>query len=253
MEQEDKAPTHQELIDELIEKRGMIKLGGGQEQIDAQHAKGKQTARERILQLLDKGSFREIDSYLTHRHSDFGMDKKRYEGDAVVIGFGKIDGRMVCVYAQDFTVMGGSSGPVHQKKMSETAAMAFESKVPLIGLYDSAGARLQEGSENITFARVFYQNARCSGVIPQIAAILGPSAGGSVYSPALMDFIIMTKRTSFMFITGPATVKAVTGAETSNGDLGGSTVHAQKSGVADLEADTDDHCLEIIKIILFCS
>ena len=236
-----------EKIKELQEYRSHLELGGGLEKIKAQHDKGKLTARERIDRLLDPMTFVELGLFARHRCTQLGMDKKELPADGVVTGYGEIQGRAVYVYSQDFTVMGGSAGPVHQKKMAETAALAFEARLPVIGLYDSAGARLQEGSENITFARLFYQNARCSGVIPQIAAIMGPSAGGSVYSPALMDFIIMVKETSFMFITGPATIKAVTREETDNQDLGGSAVHCRKSGVADLEAEGDDNCIEKIK------
>jgi len=240
----------EEKILELKERRARLELGGGPEKIDAQHKKGKLTARERIDKLMDPGTFVELGLFAKHRCSRLGMDKKELPADGVVTGYGEIQRRTVFVYSQDFTVMGGSAGPVHQKKMADTAAMAYEAMAPLIGLYDSAGARLQEGSENITFARLFYQNARCSGVIPQIAAIMGPSAGGSVYSPALMDFIIMTKKTSFMFITGPATIKTVTGAETNNEDLGGSTTHCRKSGVADLEAEDDDACIAKIKQLI---
>jgi acetyl-CoA carboxylase carboxyltransferase component len=239
-----------EKIQELSERRADLESGGGPAKIEAQHNKGKLTARERIDRLIDPGTFVELGLFAKHRCTRLGMDKKELPADGVVTGYGEIGGRTVFVYSQDFTVMGGSVGPVHQKKMADTAAMAYEARAPLIGLYDSAGARLQEGSENITFARLFYQNARCSGVVPQIAAIMGPSAGGSAYSPALMDFIIMTKRTSFMFITGPAAIKAVTGAETDNAALGGSAVHTRKSGVADLESENDDDCIEKIKQLI---
>ncbi|MBC8466905.1 MAG: acyl-CoA carboxylase subunit beta [Deltaproteobacteria bacterium] len=239
-----------EKIQELSERRVKLEAGGGPAKIEAQHNKGKLTARERIDRLIDPGTFVELGLFAKHRCTRLGMDKRELPADGVVTGYGEIKGRTVFVYSQDFTVMGGSVGPVHQKKIADTAAMAYEARAPLIGLYDSAGARLQEGSENITFARLFYQNARCSGVIPQIAAIMGPSAGGSAYSPALMDFIIMTKRTSFMFITGPAAIKAVTGAETDNAALGGSAVHTRKSGVADLESEDDDDCIEKIKQLI---
>jgi acetyl-CoA carboxylase carboxyltransferase component len=239
-----------EKIQELRERRSHLELGGGPAKIEAQHGKGKLTARERIQKLLDPGTFVELGLFAKHRCTRLGMEKKELPADGVVTGYGEVQGRTVFVCAQDFTVMGGSVGPVHQKKMADIAALAFEAKAPLIGLYDSAGARLQEGSENITFARLFHQNVRCSGVVPQIAAILGPSAGGSVYSPALMDFIIMVKKTSFMFITGPATIKAVTQEETDNEDLGGSAVHCRKSGVADLEAENEDDCIWKIKELL---
>ena len=237
-------------IQELNERRAKLESGGGPAKIEAQHNKGKLTARERIDSLIDPGTFVELGLFAKHRCTRLGMDKRELPADGVITGYGEVQGRTVFVYSQDFTVMGGSVGPVHQKKMADTASMAYEARAPLIGLYDSAGARLQEGSENITFARLFYQNARCSGIIPQIAAIMGPSAGGSVYSPALMDFIIMTKKTSFMFITGPAAIKAVTGAETDNAALGGSAVHTRKSGVADLESENDDDCIEKIKRLI---
>ncbi len=239
-----------EKIRELVRRRAELELGGGLAKIDAQHKKGKLTARERIQQLVDPGTFVELGLFAKHRCTRLGMENKELPADGVITGYGEVAGRTVFLYSQDFTVMGGSVGPVHQKKMADTAAMALEVRAPLIGLYDSAGARLQEGSENITFARLFYQNARCSGVIPQIAAIMGPSAGGSVYSPALMDFILMTKKTSFMFITGPAAIKAVTGAETDNASLGGSAVHTRRSGVADLESENDEDCIEKIKALL---
>ena len=239
-----------EKIQELKERRAKLESGGGPAKIEAQHNKEKLTARERIARLIDPGTFVELGLFAKHRCTRLGMDKRELPADGVITGYGEVQGRTVFVYSQDFTVMGGSVGPVHQKKMADTAAMAYEARAPLIGLYDSAGARLQEGSENITFARLFYQNARCSGVVPQIAAIMGPSAGGSVYSPALMDFIIMTKRTSFMFITGPAAIKAVTGTETDNAALGGSAVHTRKSGVADLESENDDDCIEKIKQLI---
>ncbi len=239
-----------EKIQELSQRRRELEAGGGPAKIEAQHKRGKLTARERIEKLVDPGTFVELGLFAKHRCTRLGMEKRELPADGVITGYGDIRGRTVFLYSQDFTVMGGSVGPVHQKKMAETAAMALEAKAPLIGLYDSAGARLQEGSENITFARLFYQNAKCSGIIPQIAAIMGPAAGGSAYSPALMDFIIMTKKTSFMFITGPAAIKAVTGAETDNAALGGSGIHSRKSGVADLESENDEDCIEKIKGLL---
>ena len=184
---------HQSLITELEEARQKIAKGGGQKRIDAQHAKGKQTARERILQLLDEGSFREVDAYWTHRHSDFGMNEKRYSGDSVVVGFGKIDGRMVCVYAQDFTVLGGSFSEVHGQKVAKILDLAMDSGVPVIGLMDSVGARIQEGVYSLAaFSELFWRNTQASGVIPQISVMLGPCAGGSVYSPGLTDFTELT-------------------------------------------------------------
>lgn len=239
-----------EKIDDLQKRRERLTQGGGLEKIEAQHAKEKLTARERIDLLVDAGSFSELGLFAKHRCTQFGMENRELPADGVVTGFARINGKDVCLYSQDFTVMGGSVGPVHQKKMAETAALAHRCMVPLIGLYDSAGARLQEGSENITFARLFYENAQASGVIPQIAAIMGPSAGGSVYSPALMDFIIMVKKRSFMFITGPNTIKAVTGEMTDVERLGGSETHTKVSGVADLEAGNDEDCIAKIKLLL---
>jgi acetyl-CoA carboxylase carboxyltransferase component len=250
MKGQEKMSLMKEKIEELRKRRAHLELGGGPDKIEAQHEKGKLTARERLDRLLDPGSFVELGLFAKHRCTQLGMEKKELPADGVITGYGTVQGRTVFIYSQDFTVMGGSVGPVHQKKMAETAAMARQARVPLIGLYDSAGARLQEGSENITFARLFYQNAMSSGFIPQIAAIMGPSAGGSVYSPALMDFILMVKDSSFMFITGPAAIKAVTQEETTNQSLGGSSVHCQKSGVADLEADNDEHCIERVKSLL---
>ena len=186
-------------------------MGGGQKRIDSQHAKGKQTARERILQLLDEGSFHEIDSYWTHRHSDFDMEDQRFEGDSVVVGYGKIDGRMVCVYSQDFTVLGGSFSEVQGQKVAKILDLAMESGAPVIGIMDSVGARIQEGVYSLAaYSELFWRNTQASGVIPQISVMVGPCAGGSVYSPGLTDFVIMTEGTSHMFITGPKVIETVT-------------------------------------------
>lgn len=237
-------------IKALQEERARLESGGGKSKIVAQHDKGKLTARERIEKLLDANSFVEHGLFAKHRCKQLGMEERELPADAVITGFGSVNGRSVFVFAQDFTVMAGSAGPVHQKKIAAIAQAAYKSKTPLIGLYDSAGARLQEGSENITFSRIFYQNARCSGVIPQIAAIMGPAAGGSSYSPALMDFIIMSKKKSYMFITGPPAIKAYTGEEISSEELGGSSIHCRKSGGADLEVESDEECIEMIKKLL---
>jgi acetyl-CoA carboxylase carboxyltransferase component len=251
MAQENKDLTHQELIEELIQKRGMIKLGGGQEKIDVQHAKGKQTARERITQLLDKGSFREIDSYLTHRHSDFGMDEKRFEGDAVVIGFGKIGGRMVCVYSQDFTVLGGSFSEVQGQKVAKILDLAMDSGVPVIGIMDSVGARIQEGVYSLAaYSELFWRNTQASGVVPQISVMVGPCAGGSVYSPGLTDFVIMTKETSHMFITGPKVIETVTREQVDLNSLGGAMVHSSVSGVAHFAAENEADAFEKTRKLL---
>ena len=192
--------SHESLIEELQEKQTEAHLGGGQARIDAQHAKGKQTARERIFQLVDEGSFQEIDSYWTHRHQDFGLDEKQIPGDSVVIGFGKIDGRVVCIYSQDFTVLGGSFSEVQGQKVSKIFDLAIDSGVPVIGLMDSVGARIQEGVYSLAaFSELFFRNTQASGVVPQISVMLGPCAGGSVYSPGLTDFVIMTQDVSHMF------------------------------------------------------
>ncbi len=251
MTQENKDQPHQELIDELLQRREIIKQGGGQKRIDAQHAKGKQTARERILQLLDRGSFREIDSYLTHRHTDFGMDKKRFEGDAVVIGFGKVDGRMVCVYSQDFTVLGGSFSEVQGQKVSKVLDLAMDSGVPVIGIMDSVGARIQEGVYSLAaYSELFWRNTQASGIVPQISVMVGPCAGGSVYSPGLTDFIIMTKGTSHMFITGPKVIETVTREQVDLDSLGGAIVHNSVSGVAHFAAEDETDAMTITRKLL---
>lgn len=239
---------HSSLIAELKGKRQQNNLGGGQKRIDAQHAKGKQTARERIHQLLDDGSFLEVDAYWTHRHSDFGMDEKRTAGDSVVVGFGKIDGRMVCVYAQDFTVLGGSFSEVQGQKVAKILDLAMDSGVPVIGLMDSVGARIQEGVYSLAaFSELFWRNTQASGVIPQISVMLGPCAGGSVYSPGLTDFVIMTQDTSHMFITGPKVIETVTREKVDLESLGGTGVHSTVSGVAHFAALNEVHALEITK------
>jgi acetyl-CoA carboxylase carboxyltransferase component len=251
MDQEHKDQSHQALIDELKEQRKKIELGGGQKRIDAQHAKGKQTARERIAQLLDEGTFREIDAYLTHRHSDFGMDEKRYEGDAVVIGFGKIDGRMVCVYSQDFTVLGGSFSEAQGQKVAKILDLAMDSGAPVIGIMDSVGARIQEGVYSLAaYSELFWRNTQASGVVPQISLMVGPCAGGSVYSPGLTDFIIMTKDTSHMFITGPKVIETVTREQVDLDALGGAAVHSSVSGVAHFAAEDEADAMAITRKLL---
>ncbi len=225
-------------------------LGGGQDRIDAQHDKGKLTARERIDALLDKGTFRELDAFVTHRTHDFGMDKKEFLGDSVVTGWGQIQGRSVYVFSQDFTVLGGSLGEVHAEKICKVMDLAMKNGLPVIGLNDSGGARIQEGVVSLgAYADIFLRNTLASGVIPQISAILGPCAGGAVYSPALTDFIVMVKKTSHMFITGPDVVKTVTHEDVSMDDLGGATVHATKSGVAHLACEDEQDALEQIRTL----
>jgi len=226
-------------------------LGGGQDRIDAQHAKGKMTARERIDALLDKGSFRELDAFVTHRTHDFGMDKKKFLGDSVVTGWGQIEGRPVYVFSQDFTVFGGSLGEVHAEKICKVMDLAVKNGIPVIGLNDSGGARIQEGVVSLgAYADIFLRNTLASGVVPQISAILGPCAGGAVYSPALTDFIVMVKKTSHMFITGPDVVKTVTHEDVSMDDLGGANVHATKSGVAHLACEDEQDAIEHIRTLM---
>jgi len=242
---------HQDLISELHERREKLKQGGGPKRIEAQHGKGKLTARERLSRLLDDGSFHEIDAYVTHRHTDFGMDENRYPGDSVVVGFGKIDGRPVCVHAQDFTVLGGSFSEVQGQKVAKAMDLALDSGVPVIGLNDSVGARIQEGVYSLAaYSELFWRNTQASGVIPQISVMLGPCAGGSVYSPGLTDFVIMTKGTSHMFITGPEVIKTVTQEEVDLETLGGAMAHSTVSGVAHFAADDEDHALDLTRTLL---
>ena len=237
--------------DLLVKMREECLLGGGQDRIDAQHAKGKMTARERIEALLDKGSFRELDAFVTHRTHDFGMDKKKFLSDSVVTGWGTVEGRTVYVFSQDFTVFGGSLGEVHAEKICKVMDLAVKNGVPVIGLNDSGGARIQEGVVSLgAYADIFLRNTLASGVVPQISAIMGPCAGGAVYSPALTDFILMVKKTSHMFITGPDVVKTVTHEDVSMDDLGGATVHATKSGVAHFACEDEQDCIETIRTML---
>jgi acetyl-CoA carboxylase carboxyltransferase component len=234
------------IIDDLKEVREKIRLGGGQERIDKQHAKGKLTARQRIQSLLDSDTFIEIDPFWTHRHSDFGMDEKRYPGDSVVVGYGKIEGRMVCVYAQDFTVLGGSFSEVQGQKVAQIFDLAMKSGVPVIGLMDSVGARIQEGVYSLAaFSELFWRNTQASGVIPQISIILGPCAGGSVYSPGLTDFVIMVKGTGHMFITGPKVIQTATHEEVDMESLGGAEVHCSESGVAHFASESEADALKL--------
>ena len=238
----------QDRIKQLQKLRTESQLGGGQERIDAQHAKGKMTARERLEALLDPGSFRELDAFVVHRTTDFGMDAKRYLADSVVTGWGTIEGRTVYAFSQDFTVFGGSLGEVHSEKICKVMELATRNGAPLIGLNDSGGARIQEGVVSLgAYADIFQRNTLASGVVPQISAILGPCAGGAVYSPALTDFVIMVRKSSHMFITGPDVVKAVTRQEVSFDELGGADVHAKKSGVCHLVAADEAESLQMIR------
>jgi acetyl-CoA carboxylase carboxyltransferase component len=219
-------------VQNLIDLRVKAKLGGGEKRIASQHAKGKFTARERIHMLLDDSSFEEFDMFVTHRCTNFGMEKEKYLGDGVVTGHGTIDGRTVFVFAQDFTVFGGSLSETMAQKICKVMDMAMKMGCPVIGINDSGGARIQEGVTSLAgYAEIFERNILASGVIPQISAIFGPCAGGAVYSPALTDFILMTEQNSYMFVTGPKVVKSVTGEDISTEDLGGADVHSCKSGV----------------------
>lgn len=235
-------------VDELRKLKQEALLGGGQNRIDAQHKKGKLTARERIALVLDEGSFEEFDMLARHRSSAFGLDKERPLGDGVVTGFGTIDGRTVCIFSQDFTVFGGSLSEVHAEKIIKIMNMALKNGTPVIGLNDSGGARIQEGVVSLGgYADIFLLNTLASGVIPQISAVMGPCAGGAVYSPAITDFVLMVKNTSYMFVTGPNVVKTVTHEEITSEDLGGAVTHATKSGVAHFAAENELDCLMKIR------
>lgn len=231
--------------------RKQLEQGGGQDRIEAQHAKGKKTARERIEEFVDPGSFQELLPYMLHRHTEYGMDKSRVAGDGMVAGFAKVNNRRVCLYAQDFTVMGGSFSEVAGIKIARLMDMAMQAGVPVIGLSDGGGARIQEGVWSLwAFGELFYRNTLASGVIPQISVELGPCAGGAVYSPAITDFIIMTQNTSHMFITGPEVIKAVTGEEVDFETLGGAVTHSSTSGVAHFAAENEEHALETARKLL---
>ncbi len=235
-------------IDELRRRKARSKSGGGQKRISAQHAKGKMTARERIQELLDEDSFTEVDALVEHRCRDFDMDRNVIPGDGVVCGYGTIDGRLVYCFAQDFTVYGGSLGEMHGLKICKILDMALKTGAPVIGLNDSGGARIQEGVASLgSYAEIFFRNVRSSGVIPQISVIMGPCAGGAVYSPAITDFVVMVEETSHMFITGPEVIKTVTNEEVGFEDLGGATTHATKSGVTHFTAKDDHIALEIVR------
>ena len=241
-------------IDKLTElqyRRSVIEKGGGEAAIKKQHDSKKLTARERINLLLDAGSFVEIDAFVTHRCSEFGMDKKEAPGEGVITGYGTVDGRLVYVYAQDFTVIGGSLGEMHAKKICKVMDMAAKMGAPIVGMNDSGGARIQEGVDALAgFGEIFIRNTHNSGVIPQICAIMGPCAGGAVYSPAIMDYVFMVEDTSRMFITGPQVVSSVTGEEVTAEELGGAKTHSEKSGVAQFTAPDDETCIAQIKELL---
>ncbi|MBP7095940.1 MAG: methylmalonyl-CoA carboxyltransferase [Spirochaetia bacterium] len=241
----------EEKIKRLEEARAKIVAGGGPKRVEAQHQKGKKTARERIEALMDPGSFVEVDAFVEHRAVELGMDEVDAPGEGVVVGYGLVDGRQVAVFAQDFTVIGGSLGEMHAAKICKVMDLAVKVGIPLVGINDSGGARIQEGVDALSgYGDIFYRNTLASGVIPQVSVIMGPCAGGAVYSPALTDFVLMTDKSSNMFITGPQVIKAVTGEDVSAEDLGGSHVHCEKSGVAHLRFENEDATLAAIRRLL---
>src|SRR5579871_5978618 len=238
-------------FNELNRKNAEALLGGGEKRVEQQHAKGKLTARERLDLLLDEGSFEELGKFVMHRAKDFGLDKEHYLGDGVITGYGTIQGRLVYVFSQDFTVFGGSLSETHAEKICKIMDLAMKNGAPVIGLNDSGGARIQEGVVSLGgYADIFYRNTLASGVVPQISAIMGPCAGGAVYSPAITDFILMVENTTYMFITGPDVIKAVTHEEVTKEDLGGAHTHASKSGVCHLTSPDDKTCLAQVRELL---
>jgi acetyl-CoA carboxylase carboxyltransferase component len=245
------AKTTEEKLSELETLQAAATLGGGERRIETQHKKGKLTARERLDLFLDPGSFNELDMFVTHRTSDFGLAEQKYPGDGVVTGYGKVDGRLVYVFSQDFTVFGGSLSEAHAEKICKVMDLAMKNGAPVIGLNDSGGARIQEGVVSLgAYADIFLRNTLASGVVPQISAIMGPCAGGAVYSPAITDFIFMVEETSYMFVTGPNVVKAVTHEDVSFEDLGGATVHNAMSGVAHFACPSEPDCIRQIRKLL---
>jgi propionyl-CoA carboxylase beta chain len=233
-----------EILDQLEARRAQARVGGGEKRVEAQHARGKLTARERIELLLDRGSFEEFDMFVEHRSTEFGMEKQKIPGDGVVTGWGTVNGRTVFVFAKDFTVFGGSLSESHAQKIVKVQDMAMKAGAPIVGLFDAGGARIQEGVASLGgYGEVFRRNVMASGVIPQISVIMGPCAGGDVYSPAMTDFIFMVKETSYMFVTGPDVVKTVTNEVVTAEQLGGASVHATKSAIADGAYDNDLECL----------
>src|SRR5687767_9576388 len=233
-----------DILDTLEERRAGAKLGGGEKRIEAQHARGKLTARERIELLLDKNSFEEFDMFVEHRSNEFGMEKQKIPGDGVVTGWGTINGRTVYLFSKDFTVFGGSLSETHAQKIIKVQDMALKARAPVIGLFDAGGARIQEGVAALGgYGEVFKRNVISSGVIPQISVIMGPCAGGDVYSPAMTDFIFMVDGTSYMFVTGPDVVKTVTNEVVTAEELGGASIHATRSSIADHAYENDVECL----------
>ncbi len=241
----------QQKFNELERKNKESLLGGGEKRIEQQHHKGKLTARERVMLLMDEGSFEELGKFVMHRCKDFGLDQEYYLGDGVVTGYGTVNGRLVYIFSQDFTVFGGSLSETHAEKIVKIMDLAMQNGAPLIGLNDSGGARIQEGVVSLGgYADIFYRNTLASGVIPQISAIMGPCAGGAVYSPAITDFIFMVENTSFMFVTGPNVVKTVTHENVTAEELGGATTHSTKSGVTHFACANEVECITQIKKIL---
>lgn len=240
--------SNREILSELNKK---AELGGGEQRIQKQHDQGKYTARERIDRLLDPNSFMEFDKFVSHRCTNFGMDKTTYLGDGVVTGTGTINGQRVALFSQDFTCWGGALGAAHAKKICKIMDFALENRMPIIGINDSGGARIQEGVESLAgYADIFHRNVKASGVIPQISLIMGPCAGGAVYSPAITDFIFMVDKTSYMFVTGPDVIKTVTHEEVTKEDLGGATSHGEKSGVSQFKCKDEDDCFERVRELL---
>src|SRR6476469_4022171 len=238
-------------IEVLSERSGIAEEGGGKARLDRQKASGKMTARERVEFLLDEGSFEEFDKFVVHRTQDFGLDEQKYLGDGVITGHGLIHGREVFVFAQDFTVFGGSLSETHAQKICKIMDLAMKTGAPVIGLNDSGGARIQEGVVSLGgYADIFLRNTLASGVVPQISCIMGPCAGGAVYSPAITDFNIMVKNSSYMFITGPDVIKTVTHEEVTKEELGGAMTHNRISGVAHFAADSDEHALQMVRELL---
>src|SRR5216117_1785496 len=243
--------TMQEKLELLRQKRAEAEQGGGAERVQAQHKKGKMTARERLDVLLDPGSFVELDRFVTHRATDFGLAEQKVLGDGVVTGWGRVEGCLVYVFSQDFTVFGGALSEAHAEKICKVMDLAVQNGAPIVGLNDSGGARIQEGVASLGgYADIFLRNTLASGVVPQISAILGPCAGGAVYSPAITDFIFMVRGISYMFVTGPNVVKTVTHEEVDFEKLGGADVHARRSGVAHFEADDEVACLALIRRLI---
>jgi len=243
--------AHDERMSRLFELDKLAELGGGEEKLVEQTRRGKLTARARIEKLLDPGTFVELDKFAVHRSVDFGMEKKKYLGDGVVTGYGKIDGRQVFIFSHDFTVLGGSLGEVFGKKVVKVMELALKTGCPIIGLNDSGGARIQEGVVSLAaYSEIFYRNTLASGVVPQISAIMGPCAGGAVYSPAMTDFVFMVDKISRMFVTGPDVVRAALGEEVTAEDLGGATIHSQISGVASFWMPDEETCLAEIRRLL---